>query len=293
MTVKVWMSAVVLAASAGSAIAEPAPDAWWWPFGAGSADGDVAEAPPRTVGPATLDLGHAVELALPEGFGFQDQATTRAKLLAAGESADDVLGLVDTPTSTWSVLLSYDEVGYVDDSEADELDADSLFESIREGTLAGNAERAKHGTPALFVDAWTAAPRYDRASHMLRWGLGGHEAEGDRINNEMSRVLGRRGYVAATLIDTPENMARAREEARAVLAGVHFQPGARYADHEGSDRDSGMGLRTLVLGGAGVSVAAKTGLLAAIVLALKKGAIAIAAVFGGLAKWITGKKKRG
>ena len=94
------------------------------------------------------------------------------------------------------------------------------------------------------------------------------------------------------LIDDPSTLEASKVQALSILTAVHFAPGARYEDHADSDRDSGLGLKALVLGGTGVVIAKKTGILIAIVLALKKGFIVVIAAIGGFFKWLFGRKKR-
>lgn len=47
-----------------------------------------------------------------------------------------------------------------------------------------------------------------------------------------------------------------------------------------------------MLGGAGVVIAKKTGILIAILLALKKAFIVVIAAIGGFFKWLFGRRKR-
>ena len=53
-----------------------------------------------------------------------------------------------------------------------------------------------------------------------------------------------------------------------------------------------MGLNGLILGGAGVAAASKTGILVAILAFLKKGFVLVIAGLAGLYKWLTGRTKK-
>jgi len=181
-------------------------------------------------------------------------------------------------------------MGYISDSDADELDADQLLASFREGSVKQNLERKSRGIPELFVDGWSQKPQYDRARHRLVWGLENHDVSGKVINFD-TRLLSRGGYVAFGLIDAPEEIVAARQETLPILEAIHFKPGARYEDHVSGDRDSGIGLRGLVLGGAGLMVAKKTGLLVILLAFFKKAFIFIAAGIAGAWRWLFRRKR--
>jgi uncharacterized membrane-anchored protein len=110
------------------------------------------------------------------------------------------------------------------------------------------------------------------------------------VVNHFTRILGRNGYLAIDLIDAPERLEASKKEALAILQSTHFNPGSTYADHVSSDHSSGIGLRGLVLGGAGVAVASKLGLLAKILLVFKKLFIVIGAAVAGLFRWLFRRK---
>ena len=74
---------------------------------------------------------------------------------------------------------------------------------------------------------------------------------------------------------------------------TRFQPGSRYEDYREGDKTSGMGLRMLVLGGAGVAVAkaAKAGILVTILLTLKKFFVVIGVALAGMLKWLLDRRR--
>lgn len=244
-----------------------------------------------TVGPKLVDLGNAVELDLPADMLLVDATAARQLLEAGGDDATGVVALVAKRDAPWIVVISYDAVGYVSDEEADDLDANELIAAIKTGTLAQNTQRRAKGVPELFVDGWFTPPSYDRANHRLAWGIDAH-ALGGKVVNDFTRVLGRRGYLAVNLIDAPETLPTSKWDARTILESIRFRMGARYQDHEDDDLDSGMGLNGLILGGAGVAAASKTGILVAILAFLKKGFVLVIAGLAGLYKWLTGRTKK-
>ncbi|MBB6633051.1 DUF2167 domain-containing protein [Cohnella thailandensis] len=143
------------------------------------------------------------------------------------------------------------------------------------------------------MDGWETAPHYDEGLHSLTWSLIAHDIYQNQIINYNIRLLTREGYISAILVCDPDRLAssRARMESD-VLGGLAIKEGSRYEDFDAStDKKSNMGLAALVVGGAGLAVAKKAGLLAVILIALKKFGIVIVAAAAGLWRWLRGKSK--
>lgn len=244
---------------------------------------------PKIVGPATVDLGHEATLELPEGFILFEKAEATKILEKGGNDATGVAAVFTKLDASWLGIVEVNDDGYVTDDDANELDAGELLESYKQGTIQQNARRRALGVSELYVDAWSEKPHYDRATHVLTWGIAAHDKDGKVINFD-TRTLGRNGYLAVGVIDAPEAMATARAEAAPVIAKTTFRAGSRYQDHQDGDRSSGVGLRGLVLGTVGVAVAKKAGLLVVLLAFLKKAGVFIAAGAAGFWKWITGRK---
>ena len=197
----------------------------------------------------------------------------------------------DPEKTHWLVVIEADDNGYVNDSDSDQLDPDSMMKEFVAGTEEQNKKRATMGIAPLTLDGWSQQPAYDKAKHHLVWGLKGHSTDGPVINF-FTRFLGRAGYLSVNLIDDPTTIEQSKKEALSILEALHFKPGQRYDDHAEGDKDSHMGLKALVIGGGALLVAKKTGLLLVLLLFLKKGFIVVIAAIGGFFKWITGKKKK-
>ena len=258
-----------------------------------AASGDAAQpSVPHIVGPKRVDLGHGAQIDLPAGMLLVERAAAQELLRKGGNEADDAVAMIvpDGP-GDWAMVIEAEDVGYVSDSDAGELDAADMLEDFKRGTIEQNKKRVAMGIPELFIDGWSEPPRYERATRQLVWGLTGH-GKADKVVNRYTRLLGRNGYLSVDLIDDPKTIEASKVQAQSILAALHFTPGSRYEDHTGSDHDSGLGLKALVLGGAGVVIAKKTGILIALLLVLKKGFIVVAAAFGGFFKWLFGRKSR-
>lgn len=249
---------------------------------------DVAM-PPHVVGPKHVELGNNTSIDLPDGMVMFERNEAQELLRKSGNSPDGVVAMVFKPGSDWHVFIEYEDSGYIDDSDANDLDADELLDSYREGTEAQNKTRKSMGQSELHIDTWTEKPRYEKPLHHLVWGLSAHSTEG-KVVNFFTRILGRAGYLSVDLIDEPDRLEASKKEALAILQATRFNPGNTYADHVGSDRSSGVGLRGLVLGGAGIAVASKLGLFAKLLLVFKKVFILIGAAIAGLFRWLFRRK---
>jgi uncharacterized membrane-anchored protein len=248
--------------------------------------------PPHLKGPKLVDLGHDIEIDLPEGMLLYEHTEAKKMLEEYGDSGETVIAIITKLDATWQIVVDYDDVGYVTDKDANELDAQALFHQFELGNIKQNERRKQLGVSPLYLDGWSEMPSYKAQQHHLVWGLKGHSDEGPVINF-FTRILGRNGFMSVNLIDSPETIEQSKQDSAGVLAAIRYKTGARYEDHQEGDRDSGLGLNALVLGGAGVAAVkvAKTGFLIKLLLVLKKGAIVIILAIGGLFKWLLGRKK--
>ena len=246
----------------------------------------------------TIELGDGLaQLKLPKGFTFLDKENTKTFENQIGNvPTDDEIGSV-FPVSedeNWAVYFDYLEPGHVSDDEKTSIDADELLQSYKEGTEENNKELAKENW--LYVDKWDVAPFYDEKLKSLSWSLLLHDAGGNKLLNYNVRILTREGYVSAVLVSDPEHLAADRKTFEtAVLPAFTLKEGNRYEDYdESTDKTSQYGLTALILGGGGLLVAKKVGLIAMILLFAKKFWIIFIAGGGALWKFIrsrTAKKQ--
>jgi uncharacterized membrane-anchored protein len=187
---------------------------------------------------------------------------------------------VATVTSTdedewWFLVFEWQEIGYVEDDDADELDAGAILESMRKGNEQANEERERHGWAPLEIVGWHEPPHYDTKTRNLTWSLLGR-SDGEDVLNRNIRLLGRRGVMSVTLVAGPDEIEAASAEVDRLLEGFRFRPGSRYAEFVAGDRVAEIGLAALVAGGAG-ALAVKSGLLARFWKAIVAGFLAIVA----------------
>lgn len=226
-------------------------------------------------GPFTAVLGNNLaEVKVTEDFVFADAKATQAALKAWGNpTSGDELGMISPAAEDedWVLIFEWSSVGYVKDEDKDEINAAKILKGISEGTEAANDARKEMGAAPLHVKGWIQEPRYNSATHNLEWALEAEEeGSGQRVANYNVRLLGRKGYMSATLVADPTSLEQTIPAAEAVLGGFQFQDGQRYADFRSGDKVAKYGLVALVAGGAGAA-AMKLGLFAALGKFLAKG----------------------
>lgn len=247
-------------------------------------------------GPTTAQLGDGLaSIQVPEGYLFADKAETQKFMQMIGNPpSDQEIGLL-TPADeekTWFVVFEYNEVGYVKDDDKDEIDADAILDSIREGTEAANEERKEMGSDPVEIVGWFEKPHYDSKTHNLVWAIEGKSKQEGVVNYDV-RLLGRRGYVSATLVTDPQALSADLPHVQALLGGFSFNEGNRYAEWKSGDKVAEYGLAALVAGGAGAA-AMKLGLFAQLGKLLAKGWKLVVVGFAALAagfKKLFGRKQ--
>lgn len=223
-------------------------------------------------GPYTGRIGNHAEIKLPAGFAFTGTQGAQDLLEIYGNPPNSSILAAIVPEdeeADWTLVFQFDDIGYVDDSDRDALDADALIKAFRDGIPAGNRERRSMGLEELHGMDWQVPPFYDPQTNNLTWGLKLDFASGSAINYDI-RILGRRGVMQATLVGAPETYAAALPQVKTLLADFSYLSGNKYAEWSQGDKVAGVGLAGLVAGG-GVVAAAKTGFLAKIGLILAKG----------------------
>ena len=253
-------------------------------------------------GPSEVKLRDQAVLQLPEHFGFIPRKQGADLMSAMGNRVgDDFLGLImplerGDSHANWFVTVDYDPAGYVKDDDAKHWDADKLLKSLKDGTEAANAVRARMGVPPIVVTRWIEPPAYDPATHRLIWSAEAKLKNGtdaDPTINYNTYVLGREGYLELNLITSTSEVDSDKAAARELLSAVKFNGGKSYGDFNSStDKVAAYGLAALVAGVA----AKKLGLLALLAATLVKFAkvIAIGAAggFAALGKWWKSRTSR-
>ena len=234
-------------------------------------------------GPAKAQMKDIAEVQVPEGYMFTGAKGTQDLLKRMGNPINgSELGFLAPTSMAWFVVFEFNPCGYVKDDDKNKLDADKMLKSIQRGNEAANEERKKMGSPALHVTGWEQPPKYNEETHNLEWAIRG-ECQGEPVVNFNTRLLGRKGVMEVSLVVDPTNMVATLPVYQDLLKDYRFSTGQQYAEYRQGDKLAKYGLAALITG-AGVAVAAKTGLLTALLLFLKKGwKLVVVAVVGVLA----------
>lgn len=250
-------------------------------------------------GPNEVPLLQQGAMALPDGYIFVPQPEAGRLSYALGNGQSDALvGMVFHNTNQdWIAYLTYLGDGYIKDDDAKAWNADDLLAGLKDGTEAGNEDRAARGFEPIEVAGWVEKPAYDGSAHRLVWsalvrrkGSGADDAGSVNYN---TYALGREGHFELDLVTSTAVIEERKADAKALLAALSFKEGRRYEDFDAkTDNVAAYGLAALVGGVA----AKKLGLLAAAGVFFAKFAKIIAvAAFAGIAglKRLFGGKSSG
>lgn len=238
------------------------------------------------VGPHTGPLGEAAEIAVSDQYAYADGDGARL-LLTATENLTNgsEVGMVAPLSADYVVLFEFDESGYVDDSDRDELDADELMSTMKENEKYANEERERRGFGTLTLTGWAVPPHYDTETNNLEWAIEGVTSEGGTFVNYNTRLLGRGGVMTVTLLASPEDLQQILPSYKALLKGYTYRSGHRYSEFTSGDKVAAYGLAGLIVGGAAAG-AAKLGLFAVLGKFLAKAGklivVAVVGLFAGL-----------
>jgi uncharacterized membrane-anchored protein len=217
-------------------------------------------------GDVTLQNGMAT-IHVPRSFRFLGPEGSRRLLVEAWGnppgSADDVLGvLVPSAVSPlsdegWGIVITYNDDGYVNDSDAGKINYANLLKQMQEDAAAANEERKEQGFETVTLVGWAEPPHYDAAAHKLYWAKDlMFGSEGDHTLNYNIRILGRRGVLVLNAVSGMKQLDAIRAQTGTILPAVEFNEGHRYSDYlPGTDKAAAYGIGGLILG----SVAAKAG----------------------------------
>lgn len=247
-----------------------------------------------TKGPAQAPLIDQATLAIGAGQAFIPQEPSLRILRALGNTpnAEGLMGLVVgfDAGRIWIAVVRHKKEGYIKDDDAKHWNADELLSGIRSDVEESNKDRVERGFDPLEVIGWIEPPAYDATTHRLVWSLssnviGAPQGETTGVNYN-TFALGRDGYFSLNLLTDSARVEGHKPIAKALLAGLAYNPGKRYEDFDSStDQVAAYGLAALV----GGLAAKKLGLLALGAAFFAKFAkiiiVAVAAIGVGISKF--------
>ncbi|AGX41857.1 DUF2167 domain-containing protein [Clostridium saccharobutylicum] len=244
-------------------------------------------------GPKTVDVGtDLAKLDLPSEYMFANGKDTKEimkKMDNTVSGAEQGIVFPKDDNENWYVLFEFDDIGYVEDKDANKIDADKILSQIKEGTEKDNKERRKSGKPVLDIIGWDEKPHYDANTHNLTWSVLCN-SEGTQIVNYNVRILGRGGVTEVTLVADKDEMDKVKPNLETIISKYSYKEGKKYTDYIKGDKVAEVGgLAALIAGGTGV---AKIGIFAKILLMLKKAWMLIIVGIGAFFKGIMSIFKR-
>ncbi|MFY9311444.1 MAG: DUF2167 domain-containing protein [Bacteroidia bacterium] len=246
----------------------------------------------------TVTLRNGIgNIEIPTGFKYLEPVQAEKVLVdlwGNPRSPDITLGLIlpehqgILSDSGYVFNVQYDEIGYVKDDDADEIDYDELLTQMQQETEEENQERVRQNYEPITIVGWAAKPFYDKDKKILHWAK-----EVKFGNNEINtlnyniRVLGRKGVIVLNAIASMPHLPMVQKDINKVLTIVKFNEGLKYENFDSSiDEVAAWTIGGLVAG----KVLAKVGFLALILKFWKLIALAVAGFFGAF--WKKFKKKK-
>lgn len=189
----------------------------------------------------------------------------------------------------YAFLIEYNDIGYVKDNDAGDINYDELLQQMKEESAEANKERVVEGISSMNLVGWASKPYYDKERNVLHWAKEFRVA-GSEMNtlNYDVRVLGRNGVLVLQAVSGMDQMDSVRQNITPLLNAVSFTEGNRYADFNAStDNVAAWTIGGLVAG----KVLAKAGFFAVLLKFGKFIVLAIAAMGAAIWKYFKGKKE--
>jgi uncharacterized membrane-anchored protein len=238
------------------------------------------------------------KITVPAGFKYLDPKQSEHVLVdlwgnPGGENVS--LGMLlpeDQPLlseSGYVFNIEYDEIGYVKDDDADDINYQELLEQMQKESVEENKERQKAGYVPIQMVGWASPPFYDKDKKILHWAkeLKFGDQEVNTLNYNI-RVLGRKGVLVLNAIATVKDLPLVKKDIGRVLDIVQFSDGYKYKDFDPSvDQVAAWTIGGLVAG----KILAKVGILAMLLKFWKIIVLAVGGFFAFIWKRIRGKKE--
>lgn len=240
----------------------------------------------------------AATINVPAGFKFLDAAQSAVVLVEhwGNPSAEGTLGMLFPENEGvldeggYAFIVTYDEMGYVEDADAADINYDDMLVQLKEEDKADNEARAQMGYDPVYTIGWASKPYYDDATKVLHWAKElqfGDSATSNTLNYNI-RILGRKGVLQLNAVSDMAELDNVKASIPAVLSMATFNDGFRYDQFDDStDEIAALSVGGLVAG----KVLAKAGLFAGLGKFLKFIILGIVAAGAAIWRLISGRKK--
>ncbi len=210
------------------------------------------------------DLDKWAEIKIPQGFRFTEgDGAAQLMEIYGNPSSETETGVIAPEDLNWFVLFRFEDSGYVKDDEKDKINPAKILKEKKENQELSNEYRRENGLQEMYVMGWAVEPNYNEATNNLEWALDLQDADGNRVVNFNTKLLGRHGVMDSTLVCDPGQLDELLPTYQNLIAGFSYKPGNTYAEYKEGDKIAKYGLLALI-GGGGAALAAKAGLFAVI-----------------------------
>ncbi|GAB3703861.1 DUF2167 domain-containing protein [Spirosoma flavus] len=249
-------------------------------------------------GTIQLNDGKA-KLTVPKGFKYLDAEQSKRVLVDIWGNPADIAASTQgmlfpvaggpLADKSWAFNVTYDEMGYVKDEDADDINYNDLLGDMKEGTEEASKERVKNGYESIALVGWASAPYYDKTNKVLHWAKEikfGDSATVNTLNYDV-RILGRKGVMSLNAIASMDELPLVKQQIPGVIGSVTFESGNKYTDFDPKmDEVAAVGIGGLVAG----KLLAKAGFFALILKFWKVLIMAVAGGFAALRRMLGGRK---
>lgn len=184
-----------------------------------------------------------VKLNLPAGFKYLDPKQSNFVLTEVWGNPPrfDILGMIFPANggpyadSSYAFIISFDDMGYVKDEDANQINYDDMLKEIKQSETEINLQRRAQGYDAIHMVGWAQKPFYDKERKVLHWAkeLSFEGEEGNTLNYDI-RILGRYGILSLNAVAGISELAKVKADIDQVLRIPEFTTGNRYTDFDGS-----------------------------------------------------------
>lgn len=200
-----------------------------------------------------------IRMTVPEDFLFIEGEQARFILedLWGNYTDGEVCGMlvkkgfkVTRLINDFSFVISYSDIGHVQDKQDIELNHNDLLATLRQNMELSNERRIANGVNTMQVEKWALVPYYDAYKKAVYWAnsikVNGTDEE---ILNYNLRLLGRNGVIKINAVATMDQFPAIKQILPQIISQVRFPEGQQYADYkEGNDRKSDWSIRELIAG---------------------------------------------
>lgn len=240
------------------------------------------------------------KLNVPTGFKYLSPEQSNYVLtdLWGNPPQTGILGMIFPETGgpfgekSYAFVITYDPMGFVKDDDADKINYDELLKQNQKDEVEENKTRIAQGYPAINMVGWASKPFYDKTNKVLHWAKNLHFSGQDDVNtlNYEVRILGRKGVLSMNAVATMNELDIVKKDIDKVLAMPAFTAGNTYKDFDSkTDNVAAWTIGGLVAGKVLLKVGLWAGIVKFFAFAWKFILIGVAAVWGGIKKFL-GKK---